>query len=352
MAEDFQDRTEPASPKRREDAAEKGQAAFSQDLVGSAVLLAGIVGLWMFGPAIARDFVALVRGQFRQRAPDDLGVGQAQELLGAQAARLLWIGLPVLVLPLAAGVLASLVQTGFRLSLSRLSPDLERLSPTSGLGRMLSWSGAVKGLLGLAKVALLVVLAWIVLRSRAGVFGSLGQGDLGTGAGLAWQVVLRLGLWLASAFLVLGFADYAWQRWKLEQSLLMTRQEAKDEAKETEGDPLVKNRMRKRQREMARQRMLDEVPQATVVVTNPTHYAVALRYDGGSMKAPKVVAKGAGDLALRLAARARLHGVPVVERPPVARALFRSAGLGQEIPQELFVAVAELIAFVYRLRGR
>jgi flagellar biosynthetic protein FlhB len=210
----------------------------------------------------------------------------------------------------------------------------------------------VKGLTGLVKVAVLAVLVWVVLRSRAGVFGSLGQGDVPTAAILAWGLVVRLALFLGAAFVIIGAVDYAYQRYRLEQALKMTKQEVKDEAKREEGDPLIKQRVRRRQRELAKRRMLDEVPNATVVVTNPTHFAVAIRYDRQTMKAPRVIAKGVGDLAKRMAARARLHGVPVLERPPVARALFKGVPVGNEIPQEFFVAVAEVIAFVYNLRKR
>ncbi len=352
MAEDFQDRSEPATPKRREDARKKGQIAYSPELVGAAVLLAGVVGLWSFGPGVALELVGLIRTRFMRQAPADLGVGEAGEMLGGQLADFVRVGLPLMALPLLAGILAGLGQTGFLLGFSRLAPDPERLSPAAGAGRMFSWSGVFKGVMGLVKVAVLAVLIYAVLRSRVGVFASLGQGDVPTAAALAWQLVLRVALSLSTAFLLLGLVEYAYQRYQLERSLRMTKQEVKDEVRREEGDPQVKQRMRRMQRDLARKGMLDEVPKATLVVTNPTHFAVAIRYDRRTMSAPRVIAKGAGDLAKRMAARARLHGVPVVERPPVARALYRGVGLGNEIPQDFFVAVAELIAFVYRLRGR
>ncbi len=351
MSDEGHDRTEPATPRRREEARKKGQVPHSGDLAASAVLLAGVVGLWLLGPDVGTGFLGLLRSQFSRPMPDELGPAGVKELLAQQLVQFLRLGVPLMVLPVLAALVAGFVQAGFHISPERVDPDFERLSPASGMARLFSWAAVFKGIFGLVKVALLGAVVVAVVRPRAGVFASLGQADVSTAVSLAWPLVIRLGLFLGVAFLLLGVADFAYQRFRFERSLRMTKQEVKEEAKREEGDPLVRNRMRQLQRDRARQRMLDEVPRATALVTNPTHVAVALRYDRATMKAPRVIARGAGDLAQRMIECARRHGIPVLVRPPVARALFRGVALGAEVPQELFVAVAEIIAFVYRLRA-
>jgi flagellar biosynthetic protein FlhB len=194
-------------------------------------------------------------------------------------------------------------------------------------------------------------LAWAVLRGRGGLLVAAGDGDVGHLAARGWDLTLRLALSVAAALFLLGAADYGFQRFRFERALRMTRQEVKEELKREEGDPAVRARVRQVQREMARRRMMAAVPKASVVVTNPTHVAVALRYERGVTAAPRVVAKGEGFVAERIKELARRHGVPVVERRPLARALFKAVAIGQEIPRELFYVVAEVLAYVYRLRG-
>lgn len=351
MAEEGQDRTEPASPRRREEARKQGQVAFSPDFLGSAVLLAGVVGLSWLGPAVAGGITAEIRETFRQRMPAELGPAETAAMLGRLFLRFVVAVGPLLALLLAAGVATSVVQVGFHVTPERLGPNFERLSPAAGMAKLFSVAALVKGLLALVKIGVLGSLVLVVLRSRAGVFAALGHGDAGAAAGLGWQLMMRLAAHLAVAIAVLGVVDFAYQRYRLESSLRMTRQELKEELKREEGDPEMKARRRQRQRELAKRRMLNDVPRATLVLTNPTHVAVALRYQRGVMRAPKVVARGAGDLARRIAETARRHGVPVLERPALARALYRGVEIDHEVPPELFVAIAEVVAFVYRLRG-
>jgi flagellar biosynthetic protein FlhB len=352
MAEEGQDRTEPASPRKREEARKQGQVAFSPDLAGSVILMAGIVAIVYLGPDMAEGFFDLVRTQLREPMPRELSLEAAQEMLGrffVQFARL--VG-PILALLLVVSIANSLVQVGFQITPERLEFNFEKLSPASGLSKLFSLAALVKGLFAIVKVLALAALVFLVIRSRIGVFGSLGQGDVGGAAALSWALMLRLALYLGGAFLLIGVTDYVYQRYRFEQSLRMTKQELKEELKHQEGDPQVKGRMRQMARDRARQRMLAEVPRATVVITNPTHLAVALRYEpGGTMKAPRLLAKGATDLAGRIVERARAHGIPIIERPALARALFRSVALDQDIPTELFIAVAKVLAFVYELRS-
>jgi flagellar biosynthetic protein FlhB len=201
------------------------------------------------------------------------------------------------------------------------------------------------------KVIALVLISWFVIRNRLAVILSLNQGSVTDAVSSGWGLCIRLLIFLAAALVLIGIIDYVLQWRRVESALRMTRQELKEEVKREEGDPLIRNRIRQIQRERARQRTLTAVPRATVVITNPTHLAIALKYERGSDRAPIVLAKGKGLLAAQIAQLARRHSIPVLERPPIARALYAAAKEGQEIPPELFRAVAEVIAFVFRLRG-
>jgi flagellar biosynthetic protein FlhB len=351
MADDAHDRTEDPTPRRREEARRQGQIAYSADLTGSAVLLAGVVGLRVLGPGIANGFRELLLERFHRPAPPELSVAEAAELAGGLMTFLFRQVGPLLLLLVAAGVAACVVQVGLNFSTERLDFNVQRLDPSAGFSRLFSTAGLVKGLLALLRVAVLAAVVVVVMRSRAGVFAGVSQADLGAAADAAWQLVMRISAYLAGVFCVIGVVDYAWQRYRLEQSLRMSKQELKEEMKREEGDPMLKARMRRMGREMAGRRMLAEVSMATAVVTNPTHYAVAVRYDRATMKAPRLVAKGRGVLARRIAQDARRYGIPVLERPALAQALFRGVEVGREVPPALFVAVAEVIAFVYRLRN-
>jgi len=351
MAEDEgQDKTEAPTPRRREEARKQGQIAFSPDLVGSVVLLAGIIALYAQGPNMAAVFLNAIRAQFAQPLPVELDAPGAQELFYRQFLLFASVLLPFLIVLVIVGVAVNLAQVGLNITPERLEPDISKLSPIKGFSRLFSVAAVVKGLLAFLKLAVLVGVIYWVMRPRLGIFAALATSDVAGGADLAWNLLTRLALSLAGVFVIIGVIDFFYQYNRLERSLMMTRQELKEELKREEGDPLVRQRMRQLARERARQRMLAEVPKATVVVTNPTHYAVALLYKPG-MTAPRLVIKGAGDLAARIVERARNAGVPIVERPSLARTLFRQVPEGREIPADLFLAVAEIIAFVLRLRN-
>ena len=351
MSEEGQDRTEPASPRRLEEARKQGQVAFSPDFLGSALLLAGVVGMTWLAPTIAGRLEAYFVQTCRSPMPHEIGEAETAAMLGDLLLRFVLLAGPLLALLAAVGVGISVAQVGFHITPERLEPDFEHLSPAKGMAKLFSMGALVKGLLALVKIAVLGALVLAVLRARAGVFTSLGHGDAPSAAAHGWGLTMRLALYLAMAFAALGVADFAFQRYRLESSLRMTKQEVKEEMKREDGDPEMKARRRQRQRELGQRRTLNEVPKATLVLTNPTHVAVALRYQRGVMRAPKVIARGAGAFARRIVEAARRNGVPVLERPALARALYRSVDVGREIPPELFVAIAEVIAFVFKLRG-
>ncbi len=352
MAEETgQDKTIPPSERRRQEARLQGQVAVSAELSAGLLLLAGVAILWWGGSRMAIGLFDLLREDFSTFLYREMDTVQAAALLSAmllKGAGLLAVLMGLLfVLSLAVGAL----QAGFYFTPELLLPNFERISPTAGFSRMFSLAATVKGLLAVLKVAAVAAVALWVLKGKAGLIAGAGEGSLMSASVTAWGVAIRLALVVAMAMLVLGALDYGYQRWRHEMSLWMTHQEFKEEMKREEGDPQVKARIRKLQREAARKRMWEEVPKATVVVTNPTHLAVALRYDRGTMPAPRVVAKGAGHVAERIKDMARRHAIPVVERKPLAQALFKGAGIGQEIPLALYHAVAELMAHVYRLKG-
>lgn len=352
MAEevDRESKTEDPTPRRREEARRQGQVPFSAELVGNLVLLGGVVGLMYLGPDVWDAMIGLFRHDLRTIFHPDLGTEDARVLLQRAMMRLLVALAPFSALLLVVGIGASLIQVGFQINTEKLAPDFDKLNPALGLQRLFSVAALVRGLLTVLKVVALGVVAYLVLEQRSGIITGLSHDHLAGAVAAAWAVVLRLGLFLAGAVTLVAVIDYLYQRQRFEQSLRMTREEVKRELKEDEGDPLIKARIRQLQRERSRRKMLSEVPKATVVVTNPQHYAVALRYDPGRDAAPVVVAKGSGVFARRIADLARRHAVPVLERPPLAKAL-HALREGQPIPGPLFRAVAEVIAFVYRMRG-
>lgn len=353
MAEETgQERTEAPTQRRREEARQQGQFAVSQELTSGAILLAGLVALYWGGRPLADGLLNYLRLTVQGSCHGELTVEQGQllfrdlfffimQLLG-------WFMAAVVTASLGAGLL----QVGLYVNPELITFRWEKLAPAENISRLFSVAALARALLALLKLAAMAGLAYWVLRDRAGQIASLHTiATAAAAAAQGWDTLMRLALVIAAALFLLGAADYAYQRYRFEMSLRMTRQELKEELKREEGDPLIKARIRRLQREAAQRRMLAEVPRATVVITNPTHFAVALRYDRATMPAPRVVAKGAHLLAERIVALARQHGVPLVERRPLARTLYYTVRLDQPIPPALYVVVAEVLVYLYRLRG-
>ena len=348
---DEESKTEDPTPRRREEARRQGQVPFSAELVGSLVLLAGIIGLSNLGPNLGATMQNVFRHELRLHVPRDFGSEEAHVLIGRVAIQALTGLAPFLGLLFAVAVAASIAQVGFQINTERLELNFDKLNPATGWERLISMSALVRLLLTLLKVAALGFVAYWVLGRRGGVITSVGRDRLGGAAMTAWALILQLATYLAAAVVLISVFDFVHQRRKFEKSLRMTKQELKEEMKQEEGDPHIKGRIRQLQRERSRRRMMAEVPKATVVITNPTHYAVALRYNAPQDTAPVVVAKGTGPFAKRIAELAREHSVPILERPALARAVYSGVKEGHPIPGVLFRAVAEVLAFVYRFRG-
>jgi flagellar biosynthetic protein FlhB len=351
MAEDSDlERTEPASQRRLEQAREEGQVPQSRELSAFLILIAGSGVLWATGSWLARRISGAVsRGltfgrdaAFDTSALPALFMGQAWEALASIGPLFLVLVVAALAGPFALG--------GLNFSSKALAPDWTRLDPIKGFGRMFSMHSVGELVKAILK-SLLVggVVAWVILHEQDQVFALIGQpleaGMLSMGETILFSTIVIV----ASMFLIVA-ADVPFQLWQYHSKLRMTKEEVRQEMKEMEGDPQLKARIRSQQREIARRRMMAAVPKAQVVVTNPTHFAVALAYDE-KMPAPRVVAKGRGAIAQRIRELAQEHGVPLLEAPPLARALYTHTDLDQTIPPALFRAVAEVMAYVYQLNA-
>ncbi|MBL0922471.1 MAG: flagellar biosynthesis protein FlhB [Phycisphaerales bacterium] len=353
MAEDMGERTESPTDKRLSDARQRGQIARSQDLSSAALLLTALLGLAVLGAPLVRGMASFMRTSLDEgilgpvARPDD-----ARLVVIDAIAKLAIIAGPALAVMFVAAYAAHVVQVGWLLSGKPLVPSFSRLNVIKGLGKLFSRRNLVKGVVNIFKVALVAMVATLVIRSDFLGVVSLPRLTLGQGLVFFGGLILKLALWLLAILLMLGLIDYIYQRWQHQHDLRMTKQEVKDERKSSEGDPMVKARRMRIARQIAMQRLRSDVPRADVVVTNPTHYAVALKYDAAAMKAPKVVAKGADYMAMQIRLIAASHGVPIVERPALARALYAAVEVGREIPVEQYEAVAELLAYVYRIEGR
>ena len=351
MAEDSgQERTEEPTAKRQKESREKGQVARSKELNTLAVVMVAAVGLLMLGPEMARKLMDLMTYNFALErevlySTDTMGLHLLTSIrqgFGALA--------PFLLMVLVAALVGPVLLGGWLFSAKLLAPKGERLNPLAGLKRMFSLKALVELLKALAKFAVVLAMALVVLRMRKDDLLALGNEALpGAIFHSGWVLGTSL-LLLACSLILIAAVDVPFQIWDNKQKTRMTKQEVRDEYKDSEGKPEVKSRVRQLQREMAERRMMGEVPKADVVITNPTHYAVALKYDPVHSGAPVVVAKGADFLAQKIREVASEHDVIVLESPPLARAVFYSTELEQPIPAGLYLAVAQVLAYVYQVR--
>lgn len=345
-----EEKREAPTQRRREQARRRGQVFRSVELSGAITLLVVFGALHFLAPAITVEVATWTR-RFLSEPVRDWTMADLQAMAGSAA--LLWarVSLPLLALGAALALGLGLLQTGFAFSGAGLVPKFSHLSPVRGFQRIFSLRSTVEFIKSMLKLAVLTAIAFLTIRDAALSFPLLVELDPAASATTVAGWVDRLGWRTGLAFVALAAGDFFYQRWEHERNLRMTRGEVREEAKEMEGDPQIRGQRRRRQRELARQRMIQEVARAQVVVTNPDHFAVALRYDPEKEATPMVVAKGKGYLAQRIKEAARRHAVTVVEDPPLARALYRAVEVGRPIPEELYQAVAEVLAFVWRLKG-
>lgn len=343
-------RTEQATPKRRRDARKKGQIPRSKE-VPSALTFVVVVLFFLFaGSYVLAEFRIQFLGFWGHFDAGEFTILTAQQLLTEVLWGVMKLAGPLLLLILTVSLGGTVVQGGFVFSSEPLKIKGDKLNPAKNVKKIFSKTGIVELLKSLALVVVLTYLAASAVWERIDEFQAMVVMDLATilatWASILYTVSLRVGIFLA----ILAAADYLFQRYKFEEDLKQTRQEVRDDYKETEGDPLVKGRIRRLQKEMARKRMMAAVKTADVVVTNPTHYAVALRYDVQTMAAPRVVAKGKGYLAQKIKELAREHKIPMVESVALAQTLYKTVELDQEVPASLYKAVAQILAYVYKLK--
>ena len=346
------DRTEQPSSKRLDDARERGEVPRSRELAMTAVVIAGaatllgggsyfaeaLEGLFELGLKVPRE--ALFNAELLPRALfDGLSAG-------------IWLVLPIAAATVIAAIVGSIALGGWSFSTTALTPNFSRLNPLTGFGRIASLNGLVELLKALGKFAIVATVAGLLLWRFGADFLALGTLTLEAAIGRsAWLIGVCL-TGLAASLLLVAAADVPFQFWHHRRQLRMTKQEAKDELKETEGRPEVRSRIRTLQRALATRRMMADVPKADLVAMNPSHFAVALRYDAKTMKAPRVVAKGADLIAFQIRRVAEAHKVPIFEHPQFARALYFTSDVGKEVSPRLYVAVAQVLTYIYQLTGR
>lgn len=346
------EKTEPATPRRREEARKKGQVAKSGEVGTALMVLSGVLLLKALGPYMGRHLAEVVHYYLANLAEWQGDLPGLGSLFLVALAKL---GLAVAPLFLGFVVIAFLgqvMQVGFMASSEALQPKFSRINPIEGFKRIFSKRAFVEFLKSVAKVTLVGYLVYGQIRGNLEWLPQLGLLYLKGSINLIIDSIYRMGLQVGLFLLLIAAADYWWQRREFEQSIRMSKEEIKEEYKQLEGDPLIRSKIRQRQRQMAQQRMMQAIPTADVIITNPTHYAVAIKYTPGEMAAPKVVAKGQGLIAQRIKEEAKKHRITTVENVELARALYDSTEIGQEIPAHLYPAVAEVLAFVYRLRRK
>ena len=352
MAEDSDlEKTEPASPRRLEQAREEGDVPRSRELATCTVLLAAGLGLWFSGEGLMRRLDHMLTSGLtfdREQAFDfNLLLMRLVPSVGD-----VLIGLAPLAGILILVALGSpLLIGGWLFTSKSLQPNFSRMNPISGISNMFSARALVELIKAIGKTLLVGSIAWMVVASQIDEMLTLATEPLASGGAHLGQLLLAGFIAIVSGLVVIALIDAPYQMWHYANKLKMTREEVRQESKESDGDPQVKARIRQMQREMAKRRMMAEVPTADVVVTNPTHYAVALKYTEGKMRAPTVVAKGADEVAARIRELAAEHKVAMLEAPPLARALYRHTEIGDEIPSALYTAVAEVLAYVFQLRA-
>ncbi len=346
------EKTEKATPKKQREAREKGQVAKSNDVSGALVLLSSFLALLMFGSYYKQHLVDLFKDFLLHRLNDDVTAQSVTQMFASLAAQVAMIVAPIFAIVMAVAIIANYIQVGFLLTGEPLKPKISKINPLKGFKNIFSPRTVVEFLKSIFKLLVITVVVFITLSGSRDDISKMGRMGIEEAFTYTSKLTLDLGIKIGAALLVLAFGDYMYQRYSLAKSLRMSKQDIKDEYKKMEGDPLIKGKIRERQRRMALQRMMQEIPKADVIITNPTHFAVALKYDGSAMDAPQVIAKGQDYVALRIREIAKEHGVITMENKPLARALFQRTEIGDSIPADLFQAVAEVLAYVYKLKGK
>ena len=353
MADDLGERTEAPTGKRRSDAREKGQIPKSLDLSGVMTLFGSMIILIIFGGMIGSSLTGLMRNMLTADASGDhLIVPSMAESTRQAFGEAAIVLLPIFAVTALIGFVSQFVQVGWNLSAEPIRPKLDKLDPIKGFKRVFGKRGLVKTAMNSIKLTIVIGVGYLLALSQAQTIAALPVLTAVGALAVATRLLIILALVLLALMLAIALIDFMYERWQHTQDLRMTKQQVKDERRSMEGDPQIKGKRLQMAREIAMQRVGQAVPEADVIITNPTHFSVAIKYDSTTMGAPRVTAKGADEIALRIRQLARKHEVPIVERPPLARALYWGIQVGQEISPEHYEAVAEILAFVYRMEDR
>ena len=344
------DKTEYPTEKRKKDTREKGEIARSKELNTLAIMLAGSIGLLIFGGALAQDMMELMRYNFSISRDTLLNTDSMGAFLLHSGKVALLAVQPVLITLLIAALVGPIALGGWLFAAGSMAPKFSRMNPAAGLKRMFSAKALVELLKALAKFFIVLIVALLVLQSDIDDLLRIAQEPLEQAVIHSLQVVAWSALWMACGLILIAAVDVPVQLWESHKKLLMTKQEVRDEHKDQEGRPEVKQRIRQLQREMSQRRMMAAIPDADVIITNPTHYAVALKYDPEKGGAPMLLAKGSDFLALKIREIGAKHTILLLESPALARSIYYSTELDQEIPAGLYLAVAQVLAYVYQIR--
>ncbi|MBA9024853.1 MULTISPECIES: flagellar biosynthesis protein FlhB [Bacillaceae] len=346
------EKTEKATPKKKQDSRKKGQVAKSQDVNTSINLLTIFLLLLFVGPYMFEKITRLLLEFFQHSLLLQVTEENAPLLLSEVLKEMGFILAPILVAALIAGVAANYMQIGFMFSTETIQLKLEKLDPIKGFKRIFSIRAIVELLKSMLKISVVGLVTFFVIWQRMDEIMTLSKKSIGNAMTTLADITVKVGIYASIALLVLSLLDYLYQKYDYEKNIRMSKQDIKDEYKNIEGDPLIKSKIKQKQREMAMQRMMQEVPNADVVITNPTHYAIALKYDDQKSDAPYVIAMGVDFVAQKIKYVAKENEVVMVENRPLARALYDQVEIGQAIPEEFFKVVAEILAFVYKTKGK
>jgi len=350
--ENDDDKTEDPSEYRLEESRKKGDVASSKELNSVLILAGSLLTLILCAVFIFEEFTSLIDWVLTQ----DFRQVYTKEKFAEVFSHLSWVTIksvaPVFGVSVCLGVLSQFAQIGFLFSPEILTVDIERINPIKGFGRIFSKKALVETLKGIFKFIVVIWITYSVMKNNVGSFLGFLHADAASSLAFSKTLVMKLGFSILLGLGVIAILDFAWEKWSYRQKMMMTKQEAKQEAKERDGNPEIKSKIRQIQRQMAQKRMMNDVKSANVIVTNPTHISVALRYDGENMVAPAVIAKGADHLALKIREIAKENDIPIVENIMLARTLYKTVKVGHGVPKSLYKAVAEVLAFVYKLKRK
>lgn len=349
------DKTEKATPKKLEDARKEGRVARSSDLINGLMLLLMFFVLRIFGSFMAKGFLESFTKYYNKTsdiALEIFDVRQSVSLGNEIVIDIIIACLPVLIGSFFVAFVGNIIQVGWKVTTKPLKPKLDRLNPVGGLKRMFSQEKVVELIKSILKVLAIAIVAYNEVKDRWKFILNLYDFEFMQAVINIFNIVLDVGIKISIIFVIIGLADFGYQKWKHLHDLRMSKQEVKDEMKQSEGDPQVKGRIRQKMREGARRRMMQELPKADVVITNPTHFAVAIKYDREKAEAPYVLAKGADYVAATIKEAAKEHKIEIVENKPLARMLYYNVEIGDQIPPELYQMVAEVLAYVYSIKNK